>query len=456
MSEYQPAEVTVVQTNPVVAEAVVPDQVVAQAEAPIEHRVIEQKSFKTPFVMAGLTALLALLLLLARREGIARFQITTGNDWLRNVSELQPNGMHVAWFAVALMALLTLLAFWRANTYHRTWFWAIFLFALLGIAAFLSWAAAGANGSINVVTLVGNALLLAIPLIFGALGGVIGERAGVVNIAIEAQLLMGAFTAAAVASLTRSALIGLLAAMVAGLLVAALLGVFAINYRVEQVIVGVVLNVLIIGITTFLFSGWMQTDSSRLNNTLALRFGSIGIPILQDIPIIGPALFRQNLLVYLMYIAVAAVWFALYRTRWGLRLRAVGEHPKAADTVGINVHRTRWRAILIAGAIVGIGGASYTLVANGSFNREMTAGFGYIALAAVIFGNWDPVRAALAGLLFGFAINLQSVLGVIGSPVPSQFMLMLPYLVTLLAVAGLVGKSRAPAASGEAYSVESH
>lgn len=373
---------TLLDVNPVVAESI------THADSPIEHRIIEQKSFKVPWVLAAITGLLGLLLLLSHRSGISRFQVTTGNDWFSGVSELRPNGMTLAWICFALMALLTALAFFLANTYQTLWFWAIGLFALLAITAFLSWAAAGANGSINVVTLIGNAILLAIPLIFGALGGVIGERAGVVNIAIEAQLLMGAFTAAAVASLTHSALLGLLAAIVAGVLVAALLGVFAINYRIEQVIVGVVLNVLIIGITTFLYSGWMQTDSSRLNNTLALRFPAIGIPILDRIPIIGPALFRQNIIVYLMYLAVAAVWFALYRTRWGLRLRAVGEHPKAADTVGIRVNSTRWRALLIAGAIVGIGGASYTLVANGAFNREMTAGFGYIALAAVIFGNW--------------------------------------------------------------------
>ena len=149
--------------------------------------------------------------------------------------------------------------------------------------------------------------------------------------------------------------------------------------------------------------------------------------------------------------AVAVVSYAIYRTKWGLRVRAVGEHPKAADTVGIKVNRTRYRTVLLAGAIAGMGGAFYTLVSVQQFNREMTGGAGYIALAAVIFGKWDPVRATLAALLFGFASNLQGVLSVIGSPVPSQFMLMLPYLVTIFAVAGLVGRSRAPAAVGLPY-----
>jgi len=181
------------------------------------------------------------------------------------------------------------------------------------------------------------------------------------------------------------------------------------------------------------------------------RFDALAIPVLGKIPLIGPILFRQTPIVYLLYIAVAVVTWSLYRTRWGLRVRAVGEHPKAADTVGINVNRTRYRTVLVAGAIAGMGGAFYTLVSVSQFNREMTGGAGYIALAAVIFGKWDPIRATLAALLFGFASNLQGVLSVLGSPVPSQFMLMLPYVVTIFAVAGLVGRSRAPAAVGLPY-----
>jgi len=420
-------------------------------EAPIERRTIEHKSFKAPLVMGALTLLLALLWLLLRRPGNVRFAITSGQDLLSGFPVLEPNAATVGWIGIAIMTAMTLIAFWLANSFRKQWLWVIAIFAIAAMASFLAWAGAGLPGTISVINVIGQALLLAIPLVFGALGGVIGERAGVVNIAIEAQLLMAAFAATAVASMTQNPWVGLLAGMLAGALVAALLGLFAINYAIEQVIIGVVLNVLVAGITTFLLQGWMRSDQARLNNTLHIRFAAIPIPGLSQIPIIGPALFNQNILVYLMYLAVLGVWFALYRTRWGLRVRAVGEHPKAADTMGIKVRATRWRALLIAGAIAGIGGASYTLVSNGQFNREMTAGFGYIALAAVIFGNWDPVRAAFAALLFGFAISLQTTLGIIGSPVPSQFMLMLPYLVTLLAVAGLVGKSRMPAADGTSY-----
>ena len=152
-----------------------------------------------------------------------------------------------------------------------------------------------------------------------------------------------------------------------------------------------------------------------------------------------------------MYVAIFLVWFGLFKTRWGLRLRSVGEHPTAADTVGINVTGTRFWNVSLAGAIAGIGGAYYTLDVVSSFNKEMTAGAGFIALAAVIFGRWDPIRATLAALLFGFAANLGNALGVIGSPVPVEFLLMLPYLVTIAAVAGFVGLSRGPAAAGKPY-----
>jgi simple sugar transport system permease protein len=252
-----------------------------------------------------------------------------------------------------------------------------------------------------------------------------------------------------IASALDSTWAGLVAAMVAGLLVAAILGLFAITYFVDQVIVGVVLNVLVIGLTSFMFTQVLAPNAETLNSPP--RFTAIALPVLGEIPLIGPIFFRQTVIVYLLYVAVAVVTWTLYRTRWGLRVRAVGEHPTAADTVGINVNRTRYRTILIAGAVAGLGGAFYTLVSVPQFNREMTGGAGYIALAAVIFGKWDPIRATLAALLFGFASNLQGVLSVIGSPVPSQFMLMLPYVVTIFAVAGLVGRSRPPAADGIPY-----
>lgn len=413
-----------------------------------EPRTVAVVSWKTPVIFTVVTVLFALLPLFVPRAGDSTFRLTAGGEILALPNVVVP-GTATAWVAVFVAAAVTAIAWWLAATRRTVPLWLTAIFAAALIIGFLAWAAAGSKGTLPMIGLLSGALALATPLIFGALGGVIGERAGVVNIAIEAQLLAGAFTAAIVGSATGTPWAGLVAAMVAGVLVALVLGVFAITYHVDQVIVGVVLNVLVIGVTTFLFRQVLAPNQATLNTVTP--FPKLPIPLLSEIPIIGPILFTQTIVVYLMYVVVFVVWYGMYRTRWGLRMRAVGEHPQAADTVGINVARTRYMNVLIAGAIAGMGGAFYTLVSVPRFNPEMTAGAGFIALAAVIFGKWDPIKATLAALLFGFATNLQGVLSVIGSPVPSQFMLMLPYVVTIFAVAGLVGRSRPPAADGEPY-----
>lgn len=414
--------------------------------ADLRHVVVVSR--KTPIALAIITALAALLYALGPRTGYAHFRFSEYGDPV-HLPTLSVDGMSTAWVSVVVLVVLVLASVAYVAAQRKVAVWVPIVFALAAIVGFLGWAGAGSTAEYPVVSLVGGSVLLAVPLVFGAMGGVIGERAGVVNIAIESQLLFGAFGAAIVGSLTHNPYVGTLAAIVAGVLVALVLGVFAIKYRVDQIIVGVVLNVLVYGLTDFLYSQVLVPSGTSLNTTT--RFTRLAIPGLSQIPVLGPALFRQTILVYVMYVTVPVVWFALYRTRWGLRLRAVGEHPQAADTVGIKVERVRYRALAVAGAVVGIGGAFYTVVSISSFGREMTAGAGYIALAAVIFGKWDPVRAALAALLFGAATNLQGTLSVVGAPVPSQFMLMLPYVVTILAVAGFVGRSRAPAADGTPY-----
>lgn len=406
-------------------------------------------SWKTAIAYAVFTVLSAVLLFGVPRSGDVTYKLTPNDD----AFQLDPLVVSAATVSVLVMILLVLstaaaVVLTRAKRKVPLWLTAVVAFVVF--AGFLTWAAAGSTTPIVPLPgLLAGGLSLSVPLIFGAMAGVIGERSGVVNIAIEGQMLGGAFTSAMVATLTGNPWLGLVAAMVAGVLVAALLALFAIRYWVDQVIVGVVLNVLVIGLTNFLFSEVLADNAATLNQPP--RFDRIDIPLLGDIPLIGPMFFRQTVIVYLMYVTVAVVAFALYRTRWGLRTRAVGEHPQAADTVGIRVNRLRTFNVLLAGAVAGLGGAFFTLGAVGAFNKEMTAGAGYIALAAVIFGQWDPVKATLAALLFGFASNIQNTLGVMGSPVPSEFMLMLPYVVTIFAVAGLVGRSRPPAADGEPY-----
>lgn len=416
------------------------------ASAPIVLEKTVIKSWKAPIAF-GIFAVLAVVAFgIFGRSGTTHFRLSTDADLIQLADWHLPTVL-TCWILSIVLVVLAAYSAWRVRVAARVPLWLTAAFAIIFLFAFLTWAAADAL--IPLPGLLIGAVSLSVPLIFGALSGVISERSGVVNIAIEGQLLAGAFVSAVVASITRQPFAGLAAAMVAGVLVSFVLGAFAIKYVVDQIIVGVVLNVLVAGLTGFLFSQVLTHNEALLNKPP--RFPRIDLPILGQIPIIGPVLFNQTIIVYIMYLTVAAVAYALFRTRWGLRTRSVGEHPQAADTVGVKVNLLRFWNVSLAGAIAGFGGAYFTLGSVGSFTKDMTAGAGFIALAAVIFGRWDPIRATLAGLLFGFATNLQSVLGIIGSPVPSQFMLMLPYIVTIFAVAGLVGQSRAPAADGKPY-----
>ncbi len=419
---------------------------VMPSSAPVVLEKAVVRNWKPPIAF-GIFAIIALVMLIVfGRAGVTTFRLSTDRDLIQ-LPAISANVTIVSVAVTVLLFLIAIASAYLAYKARKTPLWLTAVFAFLFLVGFLTWAAA--NATIPIPGLLVGTVGLSVPLIFGALGGVISERVGVVNVAIEGQLLAGAFVSAVVASVTQQPLLGLVSAMVAGVLVSFVLAAFSIKYLVDQVIVGVVLNVLVVGLTSFLFSTLLSPNRELLNTPP--RFERINIPLLSEIPILGPVLFRQTIIVYLMYIAVALVWFALFKTRWGLRLRSVGEHPQAADTVGINVARTRFWNVSLAGAIAGLGGAYFTLGSVGAFNKEMTAGAGFIALAAVIFGRWDPIRATLAALLFGFASNLQSVLSIIGSPVPSEFMLMLPYVVTIFAVAGLVGQVRGPAASGKPY-----
>ncbi|MEV8214453.1 ABC transporter permease [Leifsonia sp. NPDC077715] len=420
---------------------VVPDS------SPIVLEKAEIRSWKAPIALAVFVVISFVLFFGFARHGQSTFRFSETSDVVK-IANLTVDTFVTTTIVTILLIVLTALSAWYSYRAQKTPIWLVIVFALLFMFGFLAWAGSG-ELPVPVTGLLLGTISLSVPLVFGALGGVISERGGVVNVAIEGQLLAGAFVSAMTATLTGSWVVGLLAALVAGVLVSFVLAAFSIKYLVDQVIVGVVLNVLVTGLTSFLYSQVLAGNPQLLNHPP--RLPEWPIPVLSEIPIIGPVLFRQTIIEYLMYIAVFAVWFGLFKTRWGLRLRSVGEHPEAADTVGINVNSTRFWNVSLAGAVAGLGGAYFTLGSVGAFSKEMTAGQGFIALAAVIFGRWDPIRATLAALLFGFASNLQNVLGIIGSPVPSEFMLMLPYVVTIFAVAGLVGLSRAPAADGKPY-----
>ena len=326
---------------------------------------------------------------------------------------------------------------------------AIGLVLFLLVLSLLCWADGGLSTSFNVVNLLQGTLGQSTPIMLGALTGVICSRSGVINVGIEGQLLLGAFTAAIVSSVTGSLWLGLVCGALAGSLVGVLLAVFAIGYRVDQVVLGVVLNTLVLGLTGYLFDDLMVPYQNTLNSPPT--FAAIKLPLLGDIPIIGPIFFDATIFLYLTYIALAGVQVGLFATRWGLRTRAIGEHPIAADTVGINVIAMRYRNVIAAGLIAGIGGAYFTIGSVGSFGADMTSGEGYIALAAMIFGRYTPIGAISAALLFGFTTQLQSIMSTLNTPIQSDLLLATPYVITIIVLAGLVGKVRGPRAEGIPY-----
>ena len=405
-----------------------------------------RQSKKTPIALIVLLAAAGFIIPNVQGEQL-EVRVATGTDLFPIPNLIIPSQGFATVMFILMLAMTTLSVYLAFARNQKTPLVAVIAFGFGLVMIVLTWLFSGAE--MGITTLLAGSLALAVPLIFGSLSGALSERVGIINIAIEGQLLAGAFTSALVASITDSVLIGITAAMFAGALVASLLAVFSIKYLVDQIITGVVINVLIIGLTSFLFSTLLSDNISLLNQPP--RFDRISIPLLGQIPIIGPVLFNQTLIVYLMYLAVAGVFLALFKTRWGLRLRSVGEYPKASDTVGIKVFRTRYMSVMIGGALAGLGGSFFTLGQVGAFGKEMTNGAGYIALAALIFGRWNPIYAAMAALLFGFALNLQYALQIVGSPLPSEFLLMLPYVLTVVAVAGLVGKVKGPAAAGKPY-----
>ncbi len=294
-----------------------------------------------------------------------------------------------------------------------------------------------------------SSLVRATPIALAALCGVISERAGVVNIGIEGMMLLAAQTSVVTASLTDNLYIGLVVAILTGMLLAAIHAYLAIHFKVDQIVSGVAINIFATGATSYISSRFLERNTDLLNNSGTFR--AIPIPFLSKIPVIGPIFFENNIIVYLMMLLVVFLHFLLFYTPWGLRTRAVGEHPKAADTLGVNVFKMRYVNVIFGGAIAGIGGAYFSIGSVGRFDEVMTAGKGFIGLAAMIFGKWTPIGSFLASLLFGFADSLQIKLQILRVPIPSQFLLMAPYIVTMIVLAGVVGRATAPAADGLPY-----
>jgi simple sugar transport system permease protein len=339
--------------------------------------------------------------------------------------------------------------------------WRPWLLLLVGpwVAAILATLLNGTPASMTNVF--SGTLELAAPITLGALAGILSERSGMLNIALEGKMLVGACVASIVASVgvlatgnpVLGASLGVAAAMFASGLLGLLLAWLGIRHKVDQIIAGTVINIGAIGITNFIFLRILG-HNTELNTPPTI--GPVRIPILADVPVLGPILFSASPYVYVGEIMVVVLTYMLFRTRWGLRLRASGEKPAAAGTVGINVIAIRYRSLFFAGLISGLAGSYLSLSTAGSFQMEMTAGKGFIALAAMIFGAWHPVGAFGAALVFGFADATQSLLSILGSSgstiqIPSQLLASVPYIVTIIVVAGVVGRVRGPAAAGQPY-----
>ena len=406
----------------------------------------ERVGFKSPITMAGIGALVLVFFGILGREGETVFEISRRVDVIQ-LPAIPVGSSALGWVAGILLLAIAGYSLSFALKNRKTPLWVSAIYGAIGVVALLGWLAAG--NSVPLTFIIGTALVLAVPIMLGAMGGLMCERVGVTNIAIEAQLLTGAFMAAVVSSITDNFFFGLASAMIGGALVSMVLAVFAIKYLAQQIIVGVVLNVLMIGITNFLYQQWLTEDGENVNFPGTLDI--IKIPFLSDIPVIGPVIFENRITVFAALIFVPTLYFILFKTKLGLRARAVGEHPLAADTVGINVGRTRFWWVTLGGMSAGLGGAALTIGNAGAFGREMAGGFGFIALAVVILGRWHPISAALAALLFGFSIILRVWANQVSPGIPTDFITMVPYIVTIIAVVGFVGQSRPPKALAIPY-----
>ena len=340
---------------------------------------------------------------------------------------------------------------------RRYKFWLLLLCAALIFPNVLTLAAAGQSTS--AVTMLGSSLRLATPIVLGALAGIWCERAGVVNIAIEGMMLTGAAFGFLAFSLinpgivadAQSALwIGVAVAVLAGGLMATLHAWLSITFKTNQIVSGTVINILAVGLTSFLRREVLLGNQDAGRETLAV----IRVPLFSDIPVVGQELFTGKPIFFMMFILLVVTHVILFYTRWGLRTRSVGENPHAADTLGIHVNRTRWINVIIGGMIAGLAGAWLSLETTGTFDDNMTAGRGFIGLAAMIFGKWLPFGAFGGGLLFGFSSALETRFQILGVPLPPQFLQMTPYIVTMVVLAGLVGRATPPKADGIPYEKE--
>ncbi len=403
----------------------------------------EKKSrFSRLQVLSVLLLLLGLFLAVIGRTRINPASVSAlGFEKLGQAVVPAQRGVTILGVVVAAVALAALVLSKRNPRMAAAALLASVMVAILAILTALA-----QGGSIDLVGMLASSLRMCTPIALGALAGILCEKSGVINIGIEGMMLAAAAFGFGANLFFKNIWVGVLAAILLGGLMAVLHALMCIRFKTDQIISGTAINILAVGASGFLRRAYL-VKAYFVGQTLPI----VKIPLLSQIPVLGTLLFRSQPIVYAMLIMVPAVYFVLFHTPWGLRTRAVGEHPRAADTVGVNVFKVQYINVIMAGCIAGLAGAWFSLETVGSFEDVMTGGKGFIALAAMIFGNWNPLGAFLGALLFGFADALQIKLQILNVPLPYQFLGMAPYLVTMVVLAGLIGRTTPPAAEGKAY-----
>jgi general nucleoside transport system permease protein len=405
------------------------------------------------YVIVGVMGiLLSVLLFFLVSSRIAWDRVTTLRFTWPNTRPLDPPLLDLPLPTVATVGVISLLLM-AAGVYvlvrRRDGLFAPYTGALIFATIFVILIWAGAGSRIDMVDMLARMVRLAAPIALGALAGILCERSGVINIAIEGLMLTGACTGFIAALAFGDSWLGLLVAILSGGVTALLLAVLSIRFKTDQIIAGTVINIMAVGVTGFLRNNVILPMQS--SGTVGSKLPQLPVPVLSDIPVIGPVLFNHQPIAYAMLIMVPLLSVLIFRTRWGLRTRAIGEHPRAADVMGINVNRMRYLNVFLSGLVAGLAGAWFSLESTFNFDDLMTNGKGFIALAAVIFGKWTPFGALGGALIFSGADALQIKIQGFNFDLPSQFISMLPYVITIIVLAGVIGRARPPAAVGKPY-----
>lgn len=418
----------------------------------MQATVVEKPTRDLRAYAIGILALMAaagIILLALGKQGLQSTFVLTSHR--AGVTIAAPDLVLPSFTSLIVLGIISAgIGFWQVFRGFKKSDWVVFIVAGLAILAFLVWATT--SKSINLTGMLVSSIVRATPIALAALSGIYSERSGVVNIGIEGMMLFGAFFSVVFASITQNMFVGVFAGILAGMVLGGLHAVLSIKYKVNQIISGAGIIILALGLTSYLQRSVLNAFPEL--NQPGPSIAALPIPWLWKIPVLGPVFFNLSPIIYTLFVLLIVTQILMNKTRWGLRVRSVGEHPKAADTLGINVFRIRYISVLISGAIAGLAGSYMSIGAAGRFNEGMTAGKGFLGLAAMIFGNWNPFGAFAGSLIFGFFDSWQEKLSLLQVGIPVDLLGMAPYIATMIVLAGFIGRSRMPAADGQPYEKE--